>query len=92
MNEEQQQFAPAPAARKKLVAYAIIEREGLEKAIFSRIGTAFVNKDGSLNIHLDSLPIDGKVHVREDKPRADWNPKAGTPPRRGPVGVVEAEA
>ena len=30
-----------------------------------RAGSAFVNKDGSLNILLDVLPLDGKLHVRD---------------------------
>ena len=30
---------------------------------------AWVNRDGSINLHFDSLPIGGKVHLREDKER-----------------------
>jgi len=38
--------------------YGIIERPGLEKAFWSRIGVAFKNKDGSINLKLDFLPTD----------------------------------
>ena len=30
-----------------------------------KIGAAYQNRDGSLNIILDSLPIDGKMQVRD---------------------------
>lgn len=39
-----------------------------KRAIWTRIGSAFVNKDGSLNVFLDTIPIDGKVHIRDPKP------------------------
>ena len=74
MNEQQQNEAAAPA-RKRLAAFQIIEREGLEKAIFSRVGTAFVNKDGSLNILLDAIPLGGKIQVREERDRGEWAQK-----------------
>lgn len=44
--------------------YQITEREG-KKAIWTRIGSAFVNKDNSLNVLLNCVPIDGKIHIRE---------------------------
>jgi hypothetical protein len=36
------------------------------------IGSAWTNKDGSLNVTLDSLPMDGKIviRVRKDKDEA----------------------
>ena len=45
--------------------YVIIENERLEKPFFRRVGTAFVNKDDSLNVHLDALPLHGRLHIRE---------------------------
>lgn len=36
-----------------------------------RAGSAFVNKDGSLNVLLDVLPLDGKLHVREAGDKRD---------------------
>jgi hypothetical protein len=32
---------------------------------------AFVNRDGSMNVYLDVLPLDGKLHVREQSERRD---------------------
>ena len=53
---------------KPWAAFNIIERgEGAKKKrIWSRIGSAFHNRDGSINIYLDSLPLGGKVQIRED--------------------------
>ena len=36
-----------------------------EKAKWTPIGTAFLNKDGSLNVIFDCLPLNGKVHIRK---------------------------
>lgn len=40
-----------------------IERQD-GKTFWLRIGTAFRNKDASLNIYLDALPVNGKLQVR----------------------------
>ena len=44
-------------APKMKAVFTIIESDKLEKPIFRRIGTAFVNRDSSLNVFLDALPI-----------------------------------
>ena len=33
-------------------------------AVWIRTGSAWVNRDGSINLHLDVLPLDGKLHIR----------------------------
>jgi len=44
-------------------------REGSNgNSYWDRIGAAFVNKDGSLNVVLNALPLDGKLHIRDPKP------------------------
>ncbi len=50
-------------AGKRLAVFSIRENKG--GSIWVRAGSAFVNKDGSLNVLLDVLPLDGKLHVRE---------------------------
>jgi hypothetical protein len=40
-----------------------------KKSIWMKVGTAFVNKDGSINVLLDALPVDGRLHIREEKPK-----------------------
>ncbi len=56
---------------KRLTVFAIknTDRRG---SIWTRVGTAFVNKDESLNVFLDAIPLDGKLHCRESV--AERNP------------------
>jgi len=59
--------------------FAVIERNGSKqaddannkKAFWMRIGTGFVNKDGSVNLLLDLVPTDPSVTIqmRDPKPR-----------------------
>lgn len=49
------------------VVYAIVER-GARKH-WLRIGMAFVNRDGSLNVRLDAVPLSGQLHIRDNPPR-----------------------
>jgi hypothetical protein len=57
-------------------------KQGIRYAVFSirthkngstwvRAGYAFVNKDDSMNLYLDVLPIDGTLHVREPGEKRD---------------------
>ncbi len=48
---------------KSLAVFSI--RPGRSGSIWVRAGWAEVNRDGSVNLHLDVLPLDGKLHVRE---------------------------
>lgn len=36
-----------------------------ERKFWTKVGVAFVNKDGSLNCKLDSLPVGGELHIRD---------------------------
>lgn len=47
--------------------YVITERSNEESAQWTKIGVAFVNKDESLNVILDALPLTGKIHIRDRK-------------------------
>ena len=57
----------SPSADWKVV-YAIVERG--PKKHWLRIGMAFVNRDGSLNVRLDAVPLSGQLHIRDDAPRS----------------------
>lgn len=35
------------------------------RARWIRIGAAYENKDGSLNVVLDALPLSGRLHIRD---------------------------
>ncbi|MEM7083739.1 MAG: hypothetical protein AAF465_13495 [Pseudomonadota bacterium] len=59
-------------ANKKpdLYAYTIIETAGEEtKDFWQRVGSAWRNQDGSINVSLNALPVNGRLHIRE--PKAD---------------------
>jgi hypothetical protein len=51
--------------RPPLAVYTIIERRESGRKHWVRIGAAFENRDGSLNVRLDALPLNGTVHIRE---------------------------
>lgn len=71
---EEPKAAPSgevPGAGTRLNVFSI--REGKDDSFWTRIGAAWVNKDGSLNVVLELMPLDGKAHIRkpsEKKPEA----------------------
>ncbi len=69
---------------KKLVVYTIVEgKDG--KSYWVRIGRVFSpNRDGSYNIKLDALPMNGVLQVREWEPRDE---QAGREARTAPPPV-----
>ena len=54
--------------------YAVFSiRQKGNGSIWTRAGSAFLNKDGSINLYLDVLPLDGTLHVREaGEHRTQW--------------------
>jgi len=50
-------------ASKMKVVYVITERNN--KSFWNRIGVAFVNHDGSINVKLDAAPISGELQIRD---------------------------
>lgn len=54
---------------KMKIAYVITQR-GTQK-YWTRVGVAFVNKDGSLNVKLEAIPVSGELQVRDYVPRED---------------------
>ena len=44
----------------------IRERGAGKKAFWQEIGIAFVNRDGSINVMLNCLPLDGRMQIRKD--------------------------
>ncbi|HEX9101875.1 MAG TPA: hypothetical protein VF997_06710 [Polyangia bacterium] len=57
--------------KKQRIVYAIVEKPGLKKAVWIKLGVAYVNQDQSINVYLDALPYGGKLQIREEelKPR-----------------------
>ena len=60
---------------KYKVCYVITERN--DKTYWNRIGVAFTNKDGSLNVKLDALPIGGTLQIRDYEPREEFDSNGG---------------
>jgi predicted methyltransferase len=44
--------------------YTVVER-GPGKSYWTRVGVGFVNADGSINLKLDAVPVNGTLQVRE---------------------------
>ena len=51
--------------------FVIVDKGQDKKSFWHKIGVAFVNKDGSLSVHLDSLPMNGKLQIRDHVERDD---------------------
>lgn len=73
----------------------MVER-GPGKSFWVRIGAGFTNRDGSMNLHLDALPINGKLQVREWEPDRRMGeapgPEGGAPRRPRPATDPAADA
>lgn len=55
-----------PAPTNMLEVFTIVESDDPNrKNRWTKIGVAFRNRDGSINVHLDAVPINGKLHIRE---------------------------
>jgi hypothetical protein len=56
-------------ASKVKIVYVVSERSG--KHFWNRIGIAFLNRDGSINVKLDAVPVTGEMHIRDYVPKED---------------------
>lgn len=73
-------LAELGAPQRWLAVYVIVKHPG-RAPYWMSVGKAFVNRDHSLNVRLDALPIDGQLHIRKPPDR----PLSGQP-------VTEREA
>jgi hypothetical protein len=64
--------------------YAIVNKPD-GRDLFMRVGNAFPNRDGSLTLLLDAIPMSGKLQVRDYQPREQAEPQAGERARAGVV-------
>jgi hypothetical protein len=70
--------SPASNPRGMKLVYTIVERKD-GKSFWTRIGAAFTNRDGSLTLKLDAIPIGGTMQVRDWEPRdADREARASS--------------
>ena len=53
--------------KKSKKVYTIIKNDKENgKDFWIQVGVAFTNKDGSLNVLLNALPVNGTLHIREE--------------------------
>jgi hypothetical protein len=64
--------------RNMKAVYTVVER-GQGKSYWTRVGIGFTNRDGSLNLRLDAIPINGTLQVREWEPPLDRRPDRPAP-------------
>jgi hypothetical protein len=43
----------------------------VEKPMWIKVGACFANRDGSFNVLLDALPVNGRLHIRERTQESD---------------------
>lgn len=55
-----------PEKPEPFVVYALTEIER-NRTIFDRVGNAYVNKDGSITVHLRAVAVSGRLQLRRDK-------------------------
>jgi hypothetical protein len=73
---------------KMKIAYVITTRNG--KHFWNRCGVAFVNNDGSINVKLEAVPVNGEIQIRDYVPRDEVT---GTTLRgRGPNGHSDEDS
>jgi len=56
--------------KKRFNVFTPVEKKD-SKTFWLRVGTAFTNKDESINVYLDALPMNGKLQLREPSPATD---------------------
>ena len=61
---------PAAAPGRMKTVYTVVER-GPGKSFWCKVGIGFVNRDGSINLRLDAVPVNGTLQVREYEPPSD---------------------
>jgi hypothetical protein len=67
MREALEAVAPESERKFKMV-YTIVEQRSGKKPFWVKVGIAFVNRDGSMNVRLDAFPQNGTLHIRDYVP------------------------
>ena len=69
IDSQTQNMKGEPSAQKaqRRVVYTIVDRPNSAKGFWVKIGSAFINHDNSINVYLDALPVNNKLHIREEK-------------------------
>jgi len=62
-------------SRQMKTVYTVIERAP-GKSYWTKVGVGFVNHDGSINLRLDAIPVNGSLQVRDYESPRDWEKRA----------------
>ena len=54
---------------KMKIVYVITDRN--QRKYWNRVGVAFVNSDGSINVKLEAIPVSGEMQIRDYVPREE---------------------
>lgn len=68
--------------------FTVSDRGDGKKGWWTRIGTAWKNKDGSINITLDALPLNGQLVMRKPQPRDESGGTRRAPPKPPPDDFI----
>lgn len=71
---------------KMKIVYVISDRNN--RKYWNRIGVAFVNTDGSVNVKLEAIPVTGEMQIRDYVPREE----SIAPGQLQSVGSIDAVA
>lgn len=44
--------------------FTVVDRAGGGRSFWATIGRGYTNRDGSISIELDALPVNGRIQVR----------------------------
>ena len=68
-------------ASKMKIVYVISERNS--RKFWNRIGVAFINSDGSMNVKLEAIPVSGEMQIRDYVPREEAASASASRSHRG---------
>jgi hypothetical protein len=60
---------------KEVLVVREYEKNGEKKTHWTNIGTAFENRDGSLTVMLNALPIGNRLIIKEKQERKEGEPQ-----------------
>jgi len=81
---------PAPNTRRRPKKVYTIRTDQQNRNWWRQIGVAWENADGSLNVILDALPLDGKLQIRDDPESLEQgNRRSFGPPNGEPFNAKD---
>lgn len=63
-SQRQPRAEPRPSNPDIGQVFGVVKREGQDRNYWNRIGTAFKNRDGSINVRFDFLPMDPSTTIQ----------------------------